>query len=214
VCLSQFNYGSEFIGNVNVIENDSIISYSDFCLDVVPCEKSAGWYNMQDSPEYLMNRFKCGPISAATPFNYIIQSFNINGAEYITTPLSGYVTNATTNWVDANNLVVSACTGTTTGLTYTNFVDLLNNMFVSFGVDYRAEVSLVERTPIGNESGNGMYLIYPSNDIFSITTTTDGTTPATLTYTGNYLFVENFDSSYYTYRSTSNYNCLTDEINE
>lgn len=214
VCLSQFNYGSEFIGNVNVINGDSIISYSDFCEDVVSCEKTAGWYNMQDSPEFLMNHFKCGPISAATDFNYIIQSFMINGAEYITTPLSGFVTNATTNWVAADNLVVSACTGTTTGLTYTNFVDLLNNMFVSFGVDYKAEVSLVERTPIGNESGNGMYLVFPTNDVFTITTTSDGPTPAILTYTNNNLFVEDFDSSYYLYRSTNNYNCFTEEINE
>jgi hypothetical protein len=214
VCLSQFNYGSEFVGNVNVISDDLIVSYSDFCEDVVSCEKTAGWYNMQDSPEFLMNHFKCGPISAATDFNYIVQSFTINGAEYITTPLSGFVTNATTNWVAADNLVVSACTGTTTGLTYTNFVDLLNNMFVSFGVDYRAEVSLVERTPIGNESGNGMYIISPTNDVFTITTTSDGPTPATLTYTKNYVFVENFDSTYYLYRSTNNYNCLTDEINE
>ena len=213
-CLSQFNYGSEFIGNVNIMDGDSLVSYSDFCDDVVPCEKSAGWYNMQDSPEYLMNHFKCGPASAATDFNYIVQSFTINGTEYITTPLSGYVTNATTNWVAADNLVVSACTGTTTGLTYTNFVDLLNDMFTNFGVDYRAEVSLVERTPIGNESGNGMYLIFPTTDVFSIVTTTDGVTPATLTYTKNYVFVEDFDSSYYIYRTTSNYNCLTDEINE
>ncbi len=111
--------------------------------------------------------WNCGN-TADFDHTFSIQEMTING-DTIQLPnpyseemlaISGGTSNI--NWISANNDVVS---GATTGLTYTNFVDFLNNAFDELGVypRYRAQIS-TEKTVNGY---SGFYIIKPETDTFS-----------------------------------------------
>lgn len=181
-------------------------------LNFSTCNKKATWYNMQESPDYMMG-LACGFYPGSKTVIFTINSFVINGLEQITTPLSASVNSATANWVPANNNVVSACTGTTTGLTYTEFVDFLNTTFWNLGVNYRAVVSLVE-VNLGSNSNNGFYLIYPENDVFSLSTASNSGFPTSLVYSNGSIGGPLTGLGYYKATDNVNYNCETNTITE
>jgi hypothetical protein len=178
------------------------------------CTRTARWYNMQESPEYLMG-LMCGIYPGSQTITLTIESLVVNGVEYVNTPLSGSVNVNTANWVSANNNIVYSCTGSTTGWTYTDFVDFLNYTFNSNGLNYEARVSYETINISGSNSVAGFYLIYPENDVFSISTNSDIGFPIPLTYTNNGL--ESVYIGYGYYQSTLenfNYNCETNTITE
>lgn len=177
-------------------------------LDFSTCNKKATWYNMQESPDYMMF-IRC--LYGSTTIVFTIDSFVINGIEQITTPLSASVNTLTANWIPANNNIVSACTGTTTGWTYTDFVDFLNETFWNLGVDYRAQISTVEVNVVSH-SNNGFYLIYPENDVFSLTTSSNSGTIIPLTYSNG--AVNSSYNTYYKATDNVNYDCETNTITE
>jgi hypothetical protein len=181
-------------------------------LDFSTCNKKATWYNMQESPDYMMG-LSCGVYSGPSTVIFTINSFVINGIEKITTPLSASVDSVTANWIPANNTVVSACTGTTTGLTYTDFVDFLNTTFWNLGVNYRAVVSLVE-VNLGSNSNNGFYLIYPENDVFSLSTASDSGFLTSLVYTNGNIGGPLIGLGYYKATDNVDYDCETNTITE
>ncbi len=181
-------------------------------LDFSTCNKKASWYNMQESPEYMMG-LSCGVYPGPSTVIFTINSFVINGIEKITTPLSASVNSLTANWIPANNNVVSACTGTTTGLTYTDFVDFLNETFWNLGVNYRAQISTVE-VNVGTNSKSGFYLIYPENDVFYLNTSSNSGFPfLSLIYANSELLGP---GAFQYYKMTNNvtYYCDTDTIVE
>lgn len=139
-------------------------------------ELSACWYNMQESPEFVMYSLACNSFEALSSITFNVSSFVLNNIEQISnTGYSKTITSGTTspvNWVSSSNGIVSGCTsGGVTGLTYTNFVDLLNEMFVDLGLtSYRAQISLTERVVAGSNSKDGFYIIRPTLDTFEIKT--------------------------------------------
>lgn len=182
-------------------------------LDFSTCNKKATWYNMQESPDY-MTLLSCGLLPGSTTVIFSINSFVINGIEQITTPLSASVDSVTANWIPANNNIVSGCTGTTTGWTYTDFVDFLNETFWNLGVNYRAQVSLVEYN-LGSNSNNGFYLIYPENDVFTLSTSSDSGFPTSLVYNNGSIGGPLAGTlGYYKATDNVNYDCETNTITE
>jgi hypothetical protein len=220
VCLSQMNYGSEFIGNVDIKDgSDVYVNYDDFCKT---CDKNIRWYNMVDKPEHMMQAMVCYPeIISITAITYIITSLIVNNIEYVPTTLSSTtVTPSNINFVAANNNIISGCTlGGVTGLTYTNFVDFLNETFQNLGlIGYTAILSLKEKDGISNNcSKNGFYISYPKTDTFSIIMDSDSDFFGTnYNYTNLALFVNNSSLQQY-YCSTDeniNYDCLKNTVNE
>ena len=177
------------------------------------CNNKSTWYNMQESPDYVMG-LSCGLYPGPSTFTLYINSLTINGIQHITTPKSILVDSVTANWVPANNNIVSGCTGTTTGWTYTDFVDFLNYTFVDLGVSYRAQISLVE-VNLNSSSNNGFYLIYPENDVFTLSTSSDSGNPIPLVYNNSSVNSGGYTSLGY-YKSTDNvnYDCETNIITE
>jgi hypothetical protein len=181
-------------------------------LNFSTCNKKASWYNMQESPEYMMG-LSCGIYPGPSTVIFTINSFVINGIEKITTPLSASVNSLTANWIPANNNVVSACTGTTTGLTYTDFVDFLNETFWNLGVNYRAQISTVE-VNAGYNSKSGFYLIYPENDVFYLNTSSNSGFPFLSLIYANSELLGPGASQYYKMTNNVTYYCDTDTIVE
>jgi len=215
VCISQMNWGSEFIGNVDIQDgNLQYTNYDDFCIE---CEKNIRWYNMIDSPEFVISGFTCS--SSLTALTFTIDGLFVNDTEYITTPLSSStVTNGTLNLVQASNTVVSGCSGST-GWTYSNFTEFLNQTFQSLGLfNYTAILSLTEKQGIGNGcSKNGFYISYPKDDLFIISV--DSSTPplssSTVTYSNAGIIVESGNTSNYcTTTDDIDYDCLVNKVNE
>lgn len=183
-------------------------------LDFSTCSKTARWYNMQESPEYLMG-LMCGVYPGSQTITLTIESLIVNGTEYVSTPLSATVNTNTANWVPAINNIVYNCTGSTTGWTYTNFVDFLNYAFNSNGLNYEARVSYQTINLSGSNSVAGFYLIYPENDTFSISTTSDSGFSMPLIYTNNTIEYSYYLLGYYqTTTDYFNYNCDTNTIIE
>jgi hypothetical protein len=165
ICLAQMNWGSEFIGTVS-IDNQVIIP-----IDLPNTNKKACWYNLPATPDFMNTFIECNPGSN----NFTITSLKINGLEKIQLPLTAptiTVDSSNINWTYSNNLVISACTaGSTTGITYTNFVDMLNDTFALLSLtDYRAEISHTQRIPDGVNCDryNGFYIVSPVGVPFEI----------------------------------------------
>jgi hypothetical protein len=55
------------------------------------CNRTARWYNMQESPEYLMG-LMCGVYPGSQTITLTIESLVVNSVEFVNTPLSGSVT--------------------------------------------------------------------------------------------------------------------------
>lgn len=183
-------------------------------LDFSSCNRTARWYNMIEGPEYLMG-LMCGGYPGSQTFNLIIENLIVNGKEYLSTPLSASVNTMTANWVPANNNIVYNCTGSTTGWTYTDFVDFLNYTFNSNGLNYEARVSYETISISGSNSVAGFYLIYPETDTFSITITSDTGFPMPMTYSNNGLSGIYYMLGYYqTTTDYFTYDCETNTITE
>ncbi len=171
---------------------------------------------MIDRPEYVISELTC--IGSLTGITFTIDGLFVNDTEYITTPLSSTtVTNGTLNLVQANNTIVSGCSGSA-GWTYSNFTEFLNQTFQSLGLfNYTAILSLKEKQGIGNDcSKNGFYISYPKDDLFIITvkSSTDGFN-LIITYTNSGILVENGNSSYYCSTTDDiDYDCLVNKVNE
>lgn len=214
LCISQMNWGSEFIGNVSIMDgNNNTSYYSDFCT-TPPCNKSASWYNMQESPDFIMG-LSCGVYPTDDEiFNFSASSFSINGTELITTAFTVTITADTVNWIPANNDVISGCTlGNPTGVTYTDFVDFLNYVFTTLNVDYEARISLVQRD-LGSNSKSGFYIIFPQDDVFVLKTASSNTYFGyDLVYSNNSL-TNGAVPQYYKMTTDVDYDCLTNTINE
>jgi len=165
VCLAQMNWGSEFIGTV------SIDNQVNIPIDIPNTNKRACWYNLPATPDFMNTLVECG--TGANDFT--ITSLKINGLEKIQLPITAPTINvdaSNINWTDSNNLVVSACTvGSTTGITYTNFVDMLNDTFTLLGLtDYRAQISHTQRIADNPNCDryNGFYIVSPVGSQFEI----------------------------------------------
>jgi hypothetical protein len=178
------------------------------------CNRTARWYNMQESPEYLMG-LMFGFYPGSQTINFTIENLIVNGVEYVTTPLSASVNTMTANWVRANNNIVYNLTGSTTGWTYTDFVDFLNYTFNSNGLNYEARVSYETIYISGSNSVAGFYIIYPEGDTFSLSTTSDSGFPMPMTYTNNGLSSIYLGYGYYqTTTDYFTYDCQTNTITE
>ena len=237
VCLTQMNWGSEFVGNVDIQDGSgNFINNDGFCNQ---CRKAV-WYSMPESPAFVMNIVECG-LMPETGTTFVINSFTVNnGNELISVPLtSDTVTNDSVIWVPANNTVISACTlGNTTGWTYTNFVNFLNETFIQLGLtEYEARLSYIEIDsqtfsdgsvvgPPQQKNRAGFYLLFPENDTFElrINCTTQLGGQQTYVYSNNNLYIDvipygNVDLIPYANSSFGvslavNYDCKTDTINE
>ena len=138
---------------------------------------SACWYTMIESPESVMTGLECDvpsyyPNSAVTiSLTSVIVNDVIlfNGMGHSIT-----VDKTNVNWVNSNNVNYSGCSGIGNGYTYTNFVDLLNDVFVSLGLfNYRAQVSLKRIHGDDSASENGFYIIKPIGDTFKLIISSD-----------------------------------------
>jgi hypothetical protein len=180
--ITQIYDTNEYEGDVTVIGDDEWDKEEELIndcsetdtSDVVDIElvESACWYSLPENPEEVMNcstTLTCGDSFSFSDYDHAfsINEITING-DTLQLPNTYteqmYVDGSSNNinWVSANNDVVS---GATTGLTYTNFVDFLNNVFVEFGIDdkYKAQIS-TEKTVNGF---SGFYIIKPETDSFS-----------------------------------------------
>lgn len=124
-------------------------------------------YTLHETPQWLLLE---ASFTGYTGTTTIMNSLIVNDVEYITSgsePVD-IMTTGNTNWILANNNVVS---GTTTGLTYTNSVDFINNTLDSYGIiDFRAQISTANTTTslaYGDEFA-AFYIINSPNTTFSI----------------------------------------------
>lgn len=213
LCLTQMNWGSEFVGNVNIVDVVNGVSINDdgFC-DL--CRKVV-WYDMVTRPEYIMFSKVCDLIVDPETI-WTIDSFIVNGAELVNTPLtSTTITSDNVIFIPANNNIISGCTfDNPTGFTYTNFVDFLNDTFLSLNLyNYTAVVSLKEKNGVGVDcSKNGFYIKFPENDTFSLVMTEIGQ-GYIITYTNDGLST-NLPDRYYCSSENVDYDCVKDIINE
>jgi hypothetical protein len=179
ICLTQMNWGSEFVGNVDIQNGNGLFSNNDGFCDSI-CQKAV-WYNMPESPEIMMNLVTCGAYPLYSSTSFTIESFIINNDnDLINIPLSsGTINNENIIWVPSANSVISGCTyGNPTGFTYSNFIDFLNESFTILGISdkYEARLSYKEfskvklnnGTFITPKSGNGFYLLFPEDDSFEL----------------------------------------------
>lgn len=182
-------------------------------LDFSTCNRTAVWYNMQESPDFMM-LLSCGLIMGSPNVKFTINSFKINGIEHIKTPLTTNVNAINANWIPANNDVISGCTlGGITGITYTDFVDFLNKSFWDLGVNYQAQISLIERD-LGSHSKSGFYITFPKTDKFYLQVTSNTGTPYPLTYTHNDLLYSGYNLGYYKLTTDVEYDCDLNTITE
>jgi hypothetical protein len=176
---ATLNSGNYYVTITDALCNQSIVKFI-----MPPPTLSACWYSMQESPEYVINNLFCDG-TEFTAVTFTMANLIVNGIEYLTgATYSPTFTSGSTDIVLATNTISSGCTGGgITGLTYTNFVDFLNDTFAAVGLtDYHAQISLVERSVSGSNSSNGFYIIRPSTDTFSINTVSDVGTSIGLSY--------------------------------
>jgi hypothetical protein len=132
-------------------------------------------YNQLENTGYLI--YQLTPSCEGEEYNeftFSATSLIVNGVEYITSPIVSQTIDVNTvNYVSANNSIVSGCTVGVdpTGVTYTNFVNFVNSIFVSFSLnDYSAQLSYVDfDVQVGifeNTRKDSFYIIYPENDTF------------------------------------------------
>lgn len=152
--------------SVTVMDKNCCTAAAEFTVPIP--QLSACWYNMPEKPNYVIDSVYCDYYDyTAVTFN--ISSMVLNGAELITD--TGYTTTITS----ANTNIVSAANGITTcqgnNVTYSNFVDLVNQMFIDLGLtDHKAQLSLVAKPTYESGSPAGFYIIRPDTDTFTITT--------------------------------------------
>ena len=117
---------------------------------------SACWYTLPDEYDSLYNGLLLGD------YIYTITSLIVDTTQLITGTTPTYDLSLST----LNSINIGA------GKTYSNFVDFLNEIFVSLGlVNYRAQLSVTNlnnNSLGGNPQYNGFYIIKPATDAFTI----------------------------------------------
>jgi hypothetical protein len=132
----------------------------------LPTQKAC-WYSMAESPEYVLSNIN-GYYGDFTAVTFTMHNLIVNSVEHITgaTLSSNTITSATVHTIVADNLIVS---GSTTGVTYTDFVTFFNNAFTMYGLTgYTAQISTNIVGGGGSKSADGFYIIYPISDTFEI----------------------------------------------
>lgn len=233
ICVSQMNWGSEFLGNVDIQDgNGNYLNNNTFCDNL--CKKAV-WYSMPESPESMMRMIECN-IYPNTATSFSIESFVINGNNLITTPLSSdTINNQNIIWVQAQNDVISGCTlGNSTGWTYTNFVDFLNYVFFTLDISTKYEARLSYKQvdtvtlsdgsilvpKIDNINTTGFYLLFPENDVFELLIHCESNDMYQFKYTNDNLYTgpnleyEANSRLKFLVDLSVDYDCNTNKINE
>lgn len=176
--------------------------------------KSAKFYNMIESPEYMNLLVECN-FMVGSSVTFSATSFIVNGQEMLPSVQTVYIDSTNINWVNANNNIVLGCVPGQTGVTYTNFVDFMNECFELAGMaDYRAQIAFNENQFVVSNYKTGFYLIYPTADEFELTFTSDSGFPPILTYKKNELN-SNLSLNYVGMTPKGfTYNCVNDIVIE
>lgn len=223
--LSQYDQTTAYSYLTTILDMGMVVSCKDgdvICgtLDsmLYNYKKTCAFYNMVESPEFINGLTECNFYPSVDTATISINSFLINGVEQLTTPFTTIVDPNTVNWIPANNNIVSGCTsGSVTGITYTNMVDMMNDMFTTLGLtDYTAQIALETNPWVTGASQCGFYLITPALDMFEINATSSVSSGADITYTRNNIIGLNSAGLLY-YGMTYNgftYDCLNDVIIE
>jgi hypothetical protein len=121
----------------------------------IPVVYEACWYTLPDSQDFINSSFE----SFGTPFyNYTMQSLIVNGNELVVGPPPIY----TLTSLNFETLSTPA------GLTYTNFVTFLNQVFTTLGMtNYSAQIALNGQVG-GSANNQGFYIIRPIGETFSM----------------------------------------------
>ena len=178
--------------------------------------KTCAFYNMVESPEFINGLTECNLYGSLSATTISVNSFLINGVEQLTTPFATTVDPNTVNWIPANNNIVSGCTsGSVTGITYTNMVDMMNDMFTTLGLSgYSTQIALDTNTFVTGNSQCGFYLMAPVSDMFEINVTSSIGGGADITYTRNGIIGTLFGQYYDMSASGFNYDCLNNVVIE
>ena len=216
---TAFNYFTTLMdfGVVIYCDGESVYGTTLDGYDAYKCCNKCAFFNMVESPEFINGILECGLEPGRTGTTISIDSFTVNGTQQITTPFSIDVDNNSVNWISANNNIVSGCTsGSVTGITYTNVVDMLNNVFTTLGLtEYSAQIALNTNSFLGTNSHSpcGFYLIWPIADTFEIKI--NSSIGYTMYYTNYGLFCFGSTNGYY--QSTFegfDYDCATNRVIE
>jgi hypothetical protein len=223
--LSQYDQTTAANYLINILTTGIMVACKDgevICgtLDTMTFEylnKTCGFYNMVESPESINALTECNIYTNFSSTTISVNSFLINGVEQITTPFTTTLDANTVNWIPANNNIISGCTsGSVTGITYTNMVDMFNDMFSTLGLnDYSAQIALDTNPYVTGNSQCGFYLITPVIDDFEINITSSIIGGADITYTRTGIIPLNSSGYYYdmTYNGY-NYDCLNNIVIE
>jgi hypothetical protein len=206
------------IGMVVICKDGEVICGTLDTIVFPYLNKTCGFYNMVESPEFINALTECNLYGGISVTTISVNSFLINGIEQLTTPFTTTVDPNTVNWIPANNNIVSGCTsGSVTGITYTNMVDMMNNMFTTLGLsEYSAQIALDTNPFVTGASQCGFYLITPISDNFEINVTSSIGGGADITYTRTNVIGNNSAGLLYYGMTPSgfNYDCLNNIVIE
>lgn len=163
----------------------------------------ANWYNMVESPNWVYNNLFNGCYTPI-PITFTMSSLVVNGTEYLTSPTANTFDNLTIiTQPSTSNVQYTDCPPTTviTGLTYSNFVDFINNVIQSYGIT-GITAQLSNKTIIppqinpippydGPNSFAGFYIVYGNGITFSIDIVSNIGTPYYLSYRQDGLYFDN-----------------------
>jgi hypothetical protein len=204
--LSQYDQSTAASYLTNILEIGMVVACKDGNVIAGTLDsmfgfynKTCAFYNMVESPEFINGLTECNLYPAYSATTISVNSFLINGVEQLTTPFTTTINANTVNWVPANNTIVSGCTsGSVTGITYTNMVDMMNDMFTTLGLSgYSAQIALEQNTFVTGNSQCGFYLMTPASDMFEINVTSSVSGGADITYTRNDIVALNMPGNYY-----------------
>ncbi|TXG81041.1 MAG: hypothetical protein E6R13_07080 [Spirochaetes bacterium] len=203
-----------FFGVVITCQNGLVIGttmdgYTDYGA------KLARFYNMIESPEYMNGLIECG-LFGSPSVTFSATSFIVNGLEMLPSIQTVDIDNTNINWISANNTIVSGCTlGAPTGITYTNFVDFVNDCFQLAGMtEYKAQIALNQNFSITSNYYTGFYLIFPNADDFELTFHFSSGFDITYTYKKNDI-ISNIPLYYVGMTSVGfTYDCVNDIVIE
>jgi hypothetical protein len=152
-----------------------------------PSALTACRYNQPESARWLHFNFNCG-FDELISTTIIISSFKVNGVEYVSGPsFSTTIDASNVNFVPAINNVATNCNlPYTTGRTYTNFYDLLNNVIGVLSIpNISVQLSYTQSNFIKEDT---FYLIYQQGDTFDVTVSCSSNFPFIFHYTNTGVF--------------------------
>ena len=185
-------------------------------VTITNVEYEACWYTMVEKPEFVQGSLTCGVgyYDLIPSITFSIETFEVNGVELINSPLTGFsktITSGTTHFISADNSLVSGCTTEiSVGYTYTDFVDFLNDTFTSLALDYKAQVSLIDKQFDDKGFAGGFYIVRPVGSVFNFVATSDVNTDY-LEYSNNGLI--KFEQSNNKFNLGTYYGSICDNLN-